>query len=45
MQGSEFFEPIGMFHRNFPWAPVENKWFRGHDHCHVPEAISVETYR
>ena len=21
MQVSEFFEPIGMFHRNFPWAP------------------------
>eukprot|EP01043_Picozoa_sp_COSAG02_P041975 COSAG02_NODE_3529_length_6610_cov_40.548610_1_plen_65_part_00 len=20
MQVSEFFEPIGMFHRNFPWA-------------------------
>eukprot|EP01043_Picozoa_sp_COSAG02_P009896 COSAG02_NODE_341_length_24173_cov_28.504777_15_plen_39_part_00 len=22
MQVREFFEPIGMFHRNFPWAPV-----------------------
>eukprot|EP01043_Picozoa_sp_COSAG02_P000300 COSAG02_NODE_5_length_66751_cov_63.939148_46_plen_34_part_00 len=22
MQVSEFFEPIGMFHRNFPWAPL-----------------------
>ncbi len=34
MQVSEFFEPIGMFHRNFPWAPL-----------YVPKAISVETYR
>ena len=32
MQVSEFFEPIGMFHRNFPWAhhsnSRENLWYK-----------------
>ena len=28
MQVSEFFEPIGMFHRNFPWAIGPNSRYR-----------------